>query len=347
LATSVSRRRAPPASVDSCAGLRIGRLLSGIQEPTRITVPSARRAITRARGFSKAGFARVDYCRILPQAARICRFGHRRFTARITRGSLLHDAWLNVPQAVLLEFTGNLRLAREFEADDPNLLVIKAILRLPPLISIDVDASLNEMGTVQQRYRAAVESRAQESAYANGLRRVHAKLVKGVTTKGSRAPDLPLEVIDPAEFARLELRGIDAVHRRTGEAVWYNLAISAPELVGGNQENACYDKSYTHSPPPNCLVGGLSVGEVIARSDTPLAKEAATPLPDRDLRSWYQQRVQEAIERKKTASGEADWEAVRLRYPGRVTRARLRALRNEMAPENWKKQGRRSSPAAG
>jgi hypothetical protein len=180
------------------------------------------------------------------------------------------------------------------------------------------------------------------------LRRVHAKLIKGVTAKGSRAPNRPLEVVDPAEFARLELRGIDAVDVRTGKPVWYSIVTSAHEQLEGSSDEASASESHTRSGQPNCLGGDLSgVCEQVVRSDTPvvLARVRTAPLSARDLRSWYEQRIQELILSGKTASGEADWEAARQQYPGRVTRARLRALRKELAPEHWKKQGRRSAPA--
>jgi hypothetical protein len=266
----------------------------------------------------------------------------------MVRGNLLHDTWLNIPQAVVLEITENLQMASQLEADDPNLLVIKAILRLPPLTSIEVDAFPNEIETLRQQYRLAIASRAEESIYENGLRRVHAKLIKGVTAKGSRAPNRPLEVIDPAEFARLELRGIDAVNVRTGKPVWYSIVTSAHEQIEGSSEEACYAEFHTRSRQPNCLGEDLSgVCEQVARADTPLvlARAGTAPLSARDLRSWYQQRIRELILSSKTASGEADWKAARQQYPERVTRARLRALRNELAPQHWKKQGRRSPPA--
>jgi hypothetical protein len=237
----------------------------------------------------------------------------------------LRDTWLNIPQAVVLEIAGNLQMASELEADDPNLLMIKAIRRLPPLTSIEVDAFPNEIETLRQQYRLAVASRAKESIYENGLRRVHAKLIKGVTAKGSRAPNRPLEVIDPAEFARLELRGIDAVDVRTRKPVWYSIVTSAHEQLEGRS----------------------GVCEQVARADTTLilARAGTAPLSARDLRSWYQQRIQDLMLSGKTASGEADWKAARQKYPGRVTRARLHALRKELAPERWQKQGRRSPPA--
>jgi hypothetical protein len=119
----------------------------------------------------------------------------------IVRDSILRDTWLKIPQAVVLDLTGDLEKAKELKEDNPNLLLIKAILLLPPLISIDVDTDLDDLETLQQKYSAAMDSRAEESVYESGLRRVHAKLVKGVTTKGSRAPNLPVEVIDAAEFS--------------------------------------------------------------------------------------------------------------------------------------------------
>jgi len=97
----------------------------------------------------------------------------------------LHDTWLKVPQAVVFEITRNLQMARELEADDPNLLVIKAIWRLPPLTYIEVDAFPNGIETLRQQYRLAIASQAKESIYENGLRRVHAKLIKGVTLRAA------------------------------------------------------------------------------------------------------------------------------------------------------------------
>jgi hypothetical protein len=67
------------------------------------------------------------------------------------------------------------------------------------------------------------------------------------------------------------------------------------------------------------------------------------PVPDRQFRTWYQQRVRELTTRGETSSGEQDWEAAKQEFPRRVTRARVRALREELAPEHWKQQGRRSA----
>jgi hypothetical protein len=126
--------------------------------------------------------------------------------------------------------------------------------------------------------------------------------------------------------------------------------ISARELLEGDPQDASYDGFHTRSRLPNRLGGERGDGwDGLGRADTPLvwAREGTTPLSDRDLRAWYQQRIRELTEWGRTASGEADWEAVRRRHPGRVTRARLRGLRKELAPADWKKQGRRSPVVTG
>jgi hypothetical protein len=84
----------------------------------------------------------------------------------------------------VLEVTENLQQAKDLEYEHPDLLTIGAILRLPPLMSLDGETAPNDINTLRQRLPIAVDSRTGVSAYNNGLRRVHAKLVKGVTAKG-------------------------------------------------------------------------------------------------------------------------------------------------------------------
>jgi len=151
----------------------------------------------------------------------------------------LAEIWLNIPQAVVLEATGDLVRARALDASDPDLLVIKATWLLPPMVSAPVDAgaSAAEARRAFRSRMGEVDAQAARGGYERALRQVHAKLINGVTTKGSRAPHLPVEVIDPAEFARLELRNIDAVDPRTGKTVWHGLLISAREFIESDSGN--------------------------------------------------------------------------------------------------------------
>ena len=306
----------------------------------------------------------------------------------MTRGHVLPDVWLNIPQAVVLEATGDLERAKALEARDTHLLLIKAIQLLPPIVSASIDADAND-AEARSAFRTRFEEADVQTArggYERGLRRVCDKLMNGVTAKGSRAPHLPLEIIDPAEFARLEFRIVDAVDPRTGKTVWYGVLINARELAeGGSQDLSSTELSRHAGPPdfddraqtasqpgsPTTRPPLLSdrylrewhekrVSELMERGEAALGEadwEAAKQqfggspttrpplLSDRDLREWYEKRVSELMERGEAASGEADWEAAKQQFGGRVTRARLRELREQLAPVDWKKQGRRSIKA--
>jgi len=52
------------------------------------------------------------------------------------------------------------------------------------------------------------------------------------------------------------------------------------------------------------------------------------------------------VERGEGSSNEKDWEAAKQELAGRVTRTRVRELREQLVPAGWKKQGRRSPKIA-
>ena len=144
------------------------------------------------------------------------------------------DVWLNIPQAVVLEATGDLEQAQGIKDSDPRLLVMKATLRLAPRLFMPVaaDATASETRLAFEKLREEMDVPINRNyRYQDILRKVQARLIAGVTVKGSRNLNLPLEVIDPAEFVRLELYGIDAIDPRTQGLVWRNLLINARELA--------------------------------------------------------------------------------------------------------------------
>jgi len=253
----------------------------------------------------------------------------------------LAEIWLNIPQAVVLEATGDLVRARALDAPDPDLLVIKATWLLPPMVSAPVDAgaSAAEARRAFRSRMGEVDAQAARGGYERALRQVHAKLINGVTTKGSRAPHLPVEVIDPAEFARLELRNIDAVDPRTGKPVWHGLLISAREFIESDSGNPSSSELDSQPRQSDRAAHAGATGPIR------LLTTRAPPLSEGHLRSWYEKRVLELIAQGEAASGEADWDAAKRQFSGRVTRARLRAMRDQLAPADWKRQGRRSAKA--
>jgi hypothetical protein len=94
--------------------------------------------------------------------------------------------------------------------------------------------------------------------------------------------------------------------------------------------------------PRSDPVGTTAGGSPVSRLPT----SGRAPLSDHDLRLWYEARVAEITECGETSSGEEDWEAAKRQFPERVTRARVRGVRDQCAPVGWKKQGRRSPPTA-
>lgn len=165
------------------------------------------------------------------------------------------DVWLNIPQAVVLEATRDLQRAQDLKENDPRLLVVKATLLLAPRVFVPVaaDATDSEVRLAREQVGKMVASRTGPGgSYQSTLSRVHTRLIEGVTAKGSRAWNLPLEIVDPAEFARLELYGIDAIDLRTRGTVWYDLLLSGRELIKACTVEPVKGETFCDTRPWNC-----------------------------------------------------------------------------------------------
>jgi hypothetical protein len=153
---------------------------------------------------------------------------------------------------------------------------------------------------------------------------------------------------------------------------WRDLVFFArPTLVVGEQYHVALERALDHSDSPvelrsiskhrlawadvefwrDDVIWELCHLSVAAeRSAAPREPVAATtlrmlapPISDRELATWYEQHVEARVACGRTSSGEEDWEAAKQRFPGRVTRARIREIRDREAPPDWKKQGRRAA----
>lgn len=165
------------------------------------------------------------------------------------------DVWLNIPQAVVLEATRDLQKAQALKDNDPCLLVMKATLLLAPRVFVPVAANATdgEVRLAREQVREMVASRTGPGgSYESTLSRVRSRLVDGVTAKGSRARNLPLEIVDPAEFARLELYGVDAIDPRTRGPVWYDLLMSGRELIKACIAEPVKGKTFSDARPWDC-----------------------------------------------------------------------------------------------
>lgn len=258
------------------------------------------------------------------------------------------EIWLNIPQAVVLEATKKLERARGLKERDPQLLLLKASLLLPPLgtVPVKADASEEETRLALRTLKDEMGSRTSQRCYDVYSRRVHAKMINGVTTKGRLGPKLPLQLIDPAEVACFELDGVNAVDPRTGEIICYDVVVVARELIEGKSGDPS-SSEFSAEPRESdrgsqeLIEGSQTVAGETARIGS--ATKSAASMSQRDLRSWYEQRVSKLRACGETSSGEADWKAAQRQIPGRATRSRIRRVRDQFAPADWKKQGRRST----
>jgi hypothetical protein len=260
----------------------------------------------------------------------------------------LAEIWLNLPQAVVLEATKNVERAKGLKEREPQLLLLRAALLLPPLGTVPVkpDASEEDTRLALRTLKEEMDSRTSQRCYDVFSRRVHTKMSNGVTTKGRRGPNLPLKLIDPAEIACFELDGVNAIDPRTGKIIFYDLVVSARELVDDESGDPSSSEFSPEPPKSEGSSGELIEGSQAMAGETARigsAKKPAGWFSDRDLRSWYEQRVLKLSACGEASSGEADWEAAKQQIPGRATRSRLRQVRDQFAPSDWKKQGRRSA----
>jgi hypothetical protein len=137
--------------------------------------------------------------------------------------------WLTVPQAVVLEVTGDIEAVLALTDDDPAILLIKANRLVSDFLVIPLDADADDetrRDALRRFHEAKSAGRGDRgSRYSQALQRVHERLVAGVATKASRTLGGRSEDVDPAEFTRVELQGVDAVDNRTGTVSLHDLRI--------------------------------------------------------------------------------------------------------------------------
>jgi hypothetical protein len=90
-------------------------------------------------------------------------------------------------------------------------------------------------------------------------------------------------------------------------------------------------------------------GEYIARL---MAEHAAQPIPTSSprpllsgdkVRAWYTDRVQSCKNQGEQPTDADDWKAACNKFGEKIRRHQIRALRRELAPNEWRKRGRRTS----
>jgi hypothetical protein len=141
--------------------------------------------------------------------------------------------WLNVQQAVVLEATRDIELTLDLTADNPAVLVIKAnrLLALRTTIPLEEDADKERWVDAFRKMQEAKAATQPDNRYLEAQQRVHRRLAAGVRTKASRTPGGPSESVDPVEYTRVELEGVDAIDKRTRTVMLFDLRINAYDFI--------------------------------------------------------------------------------------------------------------------
>lgn len=141
--------------------------------------------------------------------------------------------WLNVPQTAVLEVTRDIELAVGLTAETPPLLVIKANQLVARRIEIPLaaNADADQRRDAVEQAKTALRSDSANRRYREAQQRVRERLVAGVRTKARRTPRGPYESLDPVEFIGAELEGLDAIDKKTGTVILFDLLINLYEYV--------------------------------------------------------------------------------------------------------------------
>jgi hypothetical protein len=141
--------------------------------------------------------------------------------------------WLNLPQAGVLEATRDIDCVQDLTDDDPTLVLIKAsqALGYSTTYPVQEDAEQEQQYEANKKLDEIKAAMRRENRYLLAGQRLQMRLIAGVRTKGSRTPAGPYESIDPVEYTRAELCGVDAVDKMTKRPILFGLRIEFFDLV--------------------------------------------------------------------------------------------------------------------
>lgn len=92
--------------------------------------------------------------------------------------------------------------------------------------------------------------------------------------------------------------------------------------------------------PPLTMTAPILEGERVEPRAS-RRKRRGKAVADKALREWYRGHLRKHAEQGKMNSAEVDWQKAKKKFGSRITRTRVRELRAELAPAEWKQRGRR------
>jgi hypothetical protein len=169
--------------------------------------------------------------------------------------------WLNVPQTAVLEVTRDIELVVGLSAKTTPLLIIKANQLLARIeIPLEANADADQRRDAVEQARTALRSDSANRRYLEALQRVRGRLVAGVRTKARRTPRGPYESLDRVEFIGAELEGLDAIDKKTGTVILFDLLINLYDYVEHMIAGRRRGVPCTRPNPGTFITGGRQVG---------------------------------------------------------------------------------------
>jgi hypothetical protein len=240
--------------------------------------------------------------------------------------------WLNVPQAVVLEATRDMDGALSLTGSDPDLLLIKANLRIGrTVIPLEENADAEQWCDALNRLEQVIAAVQGASPYSEAEQRVHQRLLSGVRTKASRTPGGPCERVDPVEFTRVELRSVDAIDNRTGAVMLYDLRINGADLIedfGGSSES-----------PPSADSSHEESGQMHEPSSPNFEKWDCTGDPLPKLVEWARSRWGEDLQKLPNRKELLSTFRGQFGRLIKINEKTMGAVRRQLAPEKARRGG--------
>ena len=128
----------------------------------------------------------------------------------------------------------------------------------------------------------------------------------------------------------------------TGHAATDALDEPARTIAADRWRTLVPDFEWSTASGPGVVVGGILVFRTRAKPDP--AGSAPRQAGRSQLRAWYVRWVQSNLANGKQPSRELELATAREHFGLSVSRDRLRELRRELAPEQWRRVGRRKNP---
>jgi hypothetical protein len=244
------------------------------------------------------------------------------------------DIWLTPAQSVYFLATG------ENLAEVASLSEVVVLVRLARIttafVPLSTEAGPEERAAALKAVKQQLRLAGKSPLVAAVTKWRDQLLATGVVlAEGRRTPFGAYETIKPVEFCDLTLAGPHAESRQ--QIVFYAVRLSGRDLSRARPQALALITARKHRERGE-LVPFNGKAETIP-SSLPANALPRPTVQNTELRVWYANHIATS----QPTSEAVDWEAAKRQFGAKVRRQQVRALRHELAPEDWRRQGRRKA----